>query len=94
MRGPGNEVERAVLYSPDMFVYSVTPRVKGRWHAPSGQRPVIPRDRKLKFLSVYRLADLIVFNGFLLGRRGAGDEWGGMGWGGKGEWTIIKGIYL
>lgn len=48
-----------------MSLYSVTPRVKGRWHAPSGQRPVIPRDKN-QFFIVYRLDDLIVFGGFLL----------------------------
>lgn len=61
-----------------MSLYSVTPRVKGRWHAPSGQRPVIPRDKN-QFFIVYRLDDLIVFDGFLLGRMGAWSE-GGEGW--------------
>lgn len=58
-----------------MSLYSVTPRVKGRWHAPSGQRPVIPRDKN-QFFIVYRLDDLIVFGGFLLGGMGAWSEGG------------------
>lgn len=58
-----------------MSLYSVTLRVKGRWHAPSGQRPVIPRDKN-QFFIVYRLDDLIVFGGFLLGRMGVWSEGG------------------
>lgn len=58
-----------------MSLYSVTPRVKGHWHAPSGQRPVIPRDKN-QFFIVYRLDDLIVFGGFLLGGMGVWSEGG------------------
>ena len=63
------------------------PRVKGRWHAPSGQRPVIPRDKN-KFFKVYRLDDLIVLHGFLLGRRGAWSK------GGEGGGAITICFYL
>ena len=60
------------LFAQYVLVFG-NPSGKRTLHAPSGQRPVIPRDKN-QFFIVYRLDDLIVFDGFLLGRMGAWSE--------------------